>query len=151
MARSNTFVTAGYLLLMLLSLGGLAAGIYFLILYFTQSQSGSIYNVTLEKLGGGLAGWFLKFTIDSKGPCMKDCNPSITYLSFQGHLAGSAPINITPIPEFHSLVSNGPNSWDAVIVLPDEQIFEEGSVTASILGKVGTATPYFSGIVAPVY
>ena len=140
MARSNIYVTFGYVVLILTILAGIAVGIYYLVKYFT-SQTVTIDNVQLEPPTGGLELGYLKFSIKLNGPCVGNCTPVLT----KAVISGTIPEYIPDPFSFHSLVSTGTNSWDASIVITGPSFNYKSSLGANLGVKVGSFNGYYNG------
>lgn len=149
MANSRTIVNVGYFLLVLLILAGIGVGLYYLIIYYT-TPAVNIKNVTLEKLGGNLAGGLLKFDIQTMGCGTSNrCNYTPKLVQFLYNKDGFTPTNIYPLPEFQSITSTGIGSWNTITMIPDDYVFDNGSMNIEITVGGGPTTGLFSGKVTP--
>ena len=129
MARSNIYVTFGYVLLILTVLAGIGVAIYYIVKGFTSR------TVTIDNVQMAMGDWssgpfqtsFLKFNITLNGECVQDCTPKLINLNINGNEVNN--------PNFYSIVSTSPLNWYASVVIPGE-VNHLGTVAISVsIGK----------------
>ena len=138
MARTNIYVTFGYVVLILTILAGIGVAIYYVVKGFI-SRTVSIENVSIQRPLGGLEIGYLKFSIKLNGECIKDCTPKLTNVNMEGYM----PKNLV----FNSLVNTGAGSWDASVAITNPWVFTQNSVTTAISVTIGSDIGGFYGSV----